>query len=177
MLNAFVFDEQQSEQVEDWGAALERLDRGQLHWIAVRDPSEEDVAALRETFGLGDKSAHRLLEQPSSASVADEGERVHVTLYAVSGDEDASVLVPVECVLGPNWIVTAHHEKVEVLDEFLGRARGGGQVGALDAPSFVATIVEWVIASYLRAFEAVESDLEELDARVMSDTPRRLATN
>jgi magnesium transporter len=50
--------------------------------------------------------------------------------------------------------------------------RGGGQVGALDAPSFVAAIFEWVVAGYFRAFETVESELEELDARVMSSTPK-----
>ena len=69
--------------------------------------------------------------------------------------------------------LTAHRQEVEVLDEFCERAEGGGQVGGLDAPSFVAAICEWVIASYLRAFEAVENELEELDARVMSETPTR----
>jgi hypothetical protein len=55
-------------------------------------------------------------------------------------------LLPVEFVLGPNWVVTAHREEVPVLEEFLERAEGGGQVGGLDAPSFVAAICEWVIA-------------------------------
>ena len=58
-------------------------------------------------------------------------------------------------------------------EEFLERAEGGGQIGGLDAPSFVATVSGWVIASYLRAFEAVEWELEELDAKVISQTPRR----
>jgi len=60
-----------------------------------------------------------------------------------------------------------------VLDEFLERAEGGGEIGAPDAPSFVAAIGEWVVASCLRAFEAVESALEELDAKVISQTPSR----
>lgn len=175
MLTAFVFDEQQSEQIEDWGAALERLEREQLLWLAVRDPTEEEVSGLREMLGLDDRNAHRLREPPTSASVVDEGERMHVTLFAVSGDGNTPALIPVECVLGPNWIVTAHREEIEVLEEFLERAQGGGQVGALDAPSFVATILEWVIAGYLRAFDAVESKLEELDARAMSDTPKKAA--
>jgi magnesium transporter len=175
MLTAFVFDVDQSEQVEDWGAALRRLHGRQLLWLAVHDPTDEEVAALRETLDLGDKMAHRLREYPTSASVADEGERLHVTLFAVSGNGDSpAALIPVECVLGRNWIVTASRQRVEVLDEFLERARGGGQVGALDAPSFVATIFEWVVASYFRAFEAVERELEELDARVMTDTPKEV---
>ena len=175
MLTAFVFDAQQSEKVEDWRAALEGLDRGQLLWIAMHEPTEEEVAALQETLELGDENAHRLHEPPRSASVADEGERMHVTLYAASGNGNTPALIPVECVLGPNWIVTAYRQKIEVLEEFFERAQGGGQIGALDAPSFVATIVDWIVASYLRALDAVESELEELDAKVMTNTPKEAA--
>ena len=82
---------------------------------------------------------------------------MQVTLYAAGSEGGEPVLVPVECVLGPNWIVTAHGEKLDVLEEFRERAEGGGQVGALDAPSFLAAIFEWVVAGYFRAFEAVES--------------------
>ena len=105
--------------------------------------------------------------------MADDGERLYVTLVAVAGDEDAPAFVPIDCLLGPNWVVTAHRGEVAVLEEFLERAEGGGQVGGFDAPSFVAAICEWVIASYLRAFEEVEGELEELDANVMSQTPSR----
>jgi magnesium transporter len=172
MLTVFLFDEQESEQVEDWRAALEGLADDQLLWLALRDPTEDEVTALREALELDAENAQRLLEQPSQASLADAGERMHVTLYAASVENGEPALAPLECVLGPNWIVTAHHGQVEVLEEFRERAEGGGQVGELDAPSFVAAILEWVIAGYFRAFEAVESELEELDARVMSSTPK-----
>lgn len=96
-----------------------------------------------------------------------------MTLVAVGGDADAPELVPLECVIGPDWVVTSHRDEVAVLEEFLERAEGGGQVGGLDAPSFVAAVSEWVIASYLRAFEAIESELEELDAKVIAEAPAR----
>jgi magnesium transporter len=98
-----------------------------------------------------------------------------VTLYAAGVEKGEPVLTPIECALGRNWIVTAHQGTVEVLEDFRERAEGGGEVGALDAPSFVAAIFEWVVAGYFRAFEAVESELEELDARVMSDAPKDVA--
>jgi magnesium transporter len=171
MLMAFLFDERESEQVEDWRAGFEGLADDQLLWLALRDPTEDEVVALQEALELGDENAQRLLEQPRRASLADAGERMHVTLYAVGVEKGEPVLTPLECALGRNWIVTAHRGKVEVLEEFRERAEGGGQVGALDAPSFVAAILEWIVAGYFRAFEAVESELEELDARVMSGTP------
>ena len=177
MLTVFRFDGRQSEQVEDWRAALEGLADDQLLWLALRDPTEQDVAALQKVLELSDENAHRLLEPPSRASLTDAGERLHVTLYAAGVEGAEPVLVPVECALGPNWIVTAHGEKVAMLEEFRERAEGGGQVGALDAPSFVAAIFEWVVAGYFRAFEAVESELEELDARVMSSTPKDVSAD
>jgi magnesium transporter len=173
MLNAFRFDEEGSERVEDWRAALDDISRRELLWIALRDPSEQEVSEVAEELEFNSSQTQRLRESPERASVADEGEHLHVTLFAVAGDEDEPDVVPIECVIGPKWVVTSHSDEVAVLEEFLERAEGGGEVGGLDAASFVATISEWVIASYLRAFETVETELEELDARVISETPRR----
>ena len=175
MLALFLFDERESRREEDLQAALNRLADDALLWIALRDPTEEEVAAVQAALELSDEQAHRLLEQPSRASLVDAGEHLHVTLYVASGEGGDPLLRPVECVLGPNWVVTAHEAEIEVLEEFRERAEGGGQVGALDSPSFVAAVVEWVAASYFRAFEAVESELEELDTKVMSSIPQSVS--
>ena len=172
MLTLFVFDERESRREEDLRTSLDRLGENALLWLALRDPTEEEVAAVQKTFEFSDEQARRLLEQPSRASLVDSGEHMHVTLYVASGEGGDPVLRPVECVLGPNWVVTAHEAEIEVLEEFRERAEGGGQVGVLDSPSFVAAVVDWVVTSYFRAFEQVESELEELDAKVMSDIPK-----
>jgi magnesium transporter len=173
MLNAFLFKADGSERVEDWFGTLERLGRKELLWIALRDATQEEESALRHGLALNPTHAHRLRKFPERASVVDDGEHLYVTLLAVSGEPDTPVLAPIECVLGEDWVLTAHRDEIPVLEEFLERAAGGSNAGGLDAPSFVATVSEWVIASYLRAFEAVETELEELDARVISQTPRR----
>jgi magnesium transporter len=172
MLNSFLFTAERSERVGDWRSALEDLQDKELLWIALRDASEEEESALCEGLALGEQ-AGRLRESPERACVTDDGEHLYATLFAVGGDAHAPELIPIECVIGPNWLLTAHRDEVAVLEEFLERAEGGGQVGRLDAPSFVAAISEWVIASYLRAFEAVEAELEELDAKIISETPGR----
>ena len=175
MLTLFVFDERESRREEDLPEALKGLDDNAMLWVALCDPSEEEVATVREALELSDEQAQRLLEQPSRASLVDAGEHMHVTLYVASSEEGDPVLHPVECVLGSNWVVTSHEAEIGVLEEFRERAEGGGQVGALDAPSFVAAVVEWVVTSYFRAFEAVENELEELDAKVMSDIPKSVS--
>ncbi len=171
MLTVFVFDEGESGREKDLGAALDRVADETLLWIALRDPSEEEVAAVQEALELSDEQADRLLEQPSKPSLLDAGEHLHATLYAASSKNGEPILRSVECVIGPGWVVTAHHGQIEVLDEFRERAEGGSRVGELDSASFVAAVAEWVVASYFRAFEAVESELEELDSKVMTDGP------
>jgi len=173
MLSAYRFDGQQSERLEDWEAACKDADGQKLVWVALHDPSEEEVAAVTAALDLGDELVPLLREPPQRASVADDGQHLYVTLVAVAGEEDAPALVSVECVLGANWVVTSHPDEIAVLEEFLERAEGGGEIGVLDGPSFVAVVSEWVIVSYLRAFEAVEGALEELDAQVISQAPSR----
>jgi len=173
MLSAYRFDGQQSERLEDWEAACKDADDQKLVWVALHDPSEEEVAAVTAALDLGDELVPLLREPPQRASVADDGQHLYVTLVAVAGEEDAPALVSVECVLGANWVVTSHPDEIAVLEEFLERAEGGGEIGVLDGPSFVAVVSEWVIVSYLRAFEAVEGALEELDAQVISQAPSR----
>jgi magnesium transporter len=175
MLTVFVFDERESRREEDLPEALNELGDDAMVWLALRDPTEEEVAAVQEALGLADDQAQRLLDQPGQASLVDAGEHIHVTLYVASSEEGEPVLRPLECVLGSNWVVTAHEAEIEVLEEFRERAEGGGQVGALDSPSFVAAAVEWVVTSYFRAFEAIEGELEELDAKVMSDVPKSVS--
>jgi Mg2+ and Co2+ transporter CorA len=175
MLTIFVFDERESRREEDLPDGLKSLDDKAMLWVALRDPSEEEVAAVQEAFQLSDQQAQRLLEPPSEPSLADAGEHMHVTLYAATSEDGKPVLRPVECVLGRNWVVTSHEAEIEVLEEFRERAEGGGQVGALDSPSFIAAAVEWVVTSYFRAFEEIEGELEELDAEVMSDVPKNVS--
>jgi magnesium transporter len=180
VLTTFVFDKQESRrEVDDLRASLDRLADDALLWIALRDPTEEELATVQEVFELSDKQADRLSEQPRRASLLDSGEHMHLTLHVASGEGGDPVLRPLECVLGRNWVVTAHEAEIEVLEEFRERAEGGGQVGALDSPSFVAAIVDWVVTSYVRAFEQIERELEALDAKVMthipSDVSRELA--
>jgi magnesium transporter len=171
VLTTFVFDKQESRREVDLQASLDRLADDALLWIALRDPTEEELATVQEVFELSDEQARRLSEQPRRASLLDSGEHMHLTLYVASGEGGDPVLRPLECVLGPNWVVTAHEAEIEVLEEFRERAEGGGQVGALDSPSFVAAIVDWVVTSYVRAFEQIERELEALDAKVMTDIP------
>jgi hypothetical protein len=55
VLTVFLFDERESERVEDWRAALKSLANDQSLWLARRDPTEDEVAALQQALELSDE--------------------------------------------------------------------------------------------------------------------------
>ena len=90
-----------------------------------------------------------------------------MTTYSPLGDEDDEELCALECVVGENWVITAHDRPVPVLEEFAERVSGSGNTGVLDGPHFVAALLEWVLTAYSKAFERIELDLEEFDVQAM----------
>ena len=94
MLTVFVFDERESRREEELPDALKGLDDDAMLWVALRDPTEEEVAAVQEALELSDEQAQRLLEQPSQASLVDAGEHMHLTLYVASSEGGSLSSVP-----------------------------------------------------------------------------------
>ena len=166
MLRAYVFDDERGQAVEDWAASLSSLGKDRMLWVDLVDPSEEEERAAWEGLGLDPVKS----DTAGPAAALELGEEViRVTAVAVSDDEPdpKRELVRVECVIGSNWVLTSHAAKVAVVDDFRSLAEGGGGLGVLDAPSFLATLLEWVVTSYSRAFAEIEATLEEFDVGVL----------
>jgi magnesium transporter len=100
----------------------------------------------------------------------DYGRYIHVTTYSPcehDEEENEGRLVALECIVGKNWVITAHDRPVAVLEEFADRVSGSGDTGTLDGPAFLATLLEWVLGAYSGAFERLEERLEEFDVQAM----------
>jgi magnesium transporter len=169
MLTAYLFDKRRGAEIDDWAEIVGRLTRNQVLWLDLLDPSGAEEDAVREAFELADADRLRLGDSNAHAQIEQAETHIRVTSVAVStGDSDPErETVVIDCFIGENWVVSAHKSKVEVVDDFRTLAEGGSELGILDAPSFLATLFEWVVTSYSRAFDEVESQLEEFDVSVL----------
>ena len=167
MATALLFDRDQVDELEDWRERLPRLGRSSILWIDFDDPDEDQVGAISDELGLASESADLLLRSMRTPKLTDFGSYLHVTVCAPS-DPERRDLHGVSCLVSERWIVTAHDAPVEVLETFRERASGSGSTGDLNGPEFLADIVEWMLASYLSAFEEIERSLEDVDTLAMS---------
>jgi magnesium transporter len=142
------------------------LDASSLLWIDLEQPSKATVDRLVEKLGLDDRAAAELTTHDEIASFRDGGRFVHLTVQSPDPEQD-DALTEIDCMVGEQWVLTAHERPVGVIDELARLAEGSGPTGELDGPSFLATLFEWVLSEYAMAFERVEGRLEALDEQAM----------
>jgi Mg2+ and Co2+ transporter CorA len=167
MSEAILFDRDQVDRLGSLSDLPDRLNDSNLLWVDLQHQGSkigaDDVAAA---FTLDDQTRDYLATPPDTAVFDDHGRYLHITTYAPREDEEGA-LHAVECVVGQNWVVTAHEQPITVLAEFAQRVSGSGDTGSLDGPSFLAALLEWVLGSYTAAFERMEERLEEFDVSAM----------
>ena len=166
MSQAILFERDQVERLAALRDRPKRLRGDKLLWVDVDQNSADDAERVAEEFEL-DSGTRRCLANPSERAVFnDHGRYLQVTAYAPNGEDNAE-LIALECVVGENWVITAHKEPIPVLEEFASRVSGSGDTGSLDGPTFLAALLEWVLGSYSAAFERIEHRLEEFDVQAM----------
>ena len=166
MSQAILFDRDEAEVLDDLVRDRpRRLGRSKLLWVDVDERTAEHAASVAEAFGLDERTRKHLKASDGPAVFEDYGRYIHVTTYAP--DEETRELIAVECVVGDHWVVTAHDQRIPVLEEFKKRVSGSGDTGVLDGPSFLAALLEWVLSAYSAAFEHMEQQLEEFDIQAM----------
>jgi magnesium transporter len=166
MSEAILFERDQVRHLDDIADRPRRLSGSKLLWVDVDRESEERTAEIANAFELDEVTSARLVSSEARAIFQDRGRYIHVTTYAPHTDEPGE-LMSLECVVGENWVITAHDEPIPVLEEFAERVSGSGDTGSLDGPGFLATLLEWVLGSYTAAFERIEQRLEEFDIQAM----------
>lgn len=183
MVTAYLFDRRQGKSVDDWADWLERLGKDQILWIDLMDPSEEETAGVFDALDLGDAAGLELGSFERKPRLEQFEGQLRVTAVAVSDAESdpEREMIIVDCFLGSNWVLTAHSAEIAVLDDFRSVAEGKGGIGMLDAPSFLTTLLEWVVTSYLRAFDEIEetldrSDVEALQQPTTTDPEKQIET-
>jgi magnesium transporter len=166
MTEAILFDRDDVQKLDDVTDRPRRLGRGKLLWVDVDRESETAADAVAEAFDLDERTRDCLASSAERAVLHDHGRYIHVTTYAPD-PEDEGVLIALECVVGEQWVVTAHDDPIPVLEEFAARVSGSGDTGSLDGPGFLAALLEWVLGSYSAAFERIEERLEDFDVQAM----------
>jgi Mg2+ and Co2+ transporter CorA len=131
------------------------------------------VARLIEAFGLDEATAAALDGSRQEPAISVHGSYLHVTVVAEPDDERPRNSPWLTAVAAPNAVVTYHAEPIAFLDDLDDQVQADSAYGLLDSQSFLATLLNTTVTSYLRAVDAIEEEVERIDVTSLRMRGRR----
>ena len=175
--------------VELDGELLGGIGEHQVLWVDLADRAPAAIERVRDLLHLGEETARRLARGAERPKVDRYEGWIHLSFLAMDAGPDRPnetapevergeglVVRPIDGVIGRNYVITVHDGAIAAFDEFRDHVRGDSRLGELDAASFMAALVDTVLAGYLREVERVERRIDRLDnlALEKDDAPQFL---
>ena len=162
-----LFDADRSDRSYSFEEALVvRPTERQLLWIDITgDLASADAGQLVDTFGLN-AASRRALERPANRpDLGIHGDFIHVRVTAEPDDKEPDASPWLDIVAGKNVVISRHTSRIGFLDDFDRRIETDTSFGRLGAGTFLAALLDATVTSYFRAVDAIEDDVDTLDAQ------------
>jgi Mg2+ and Co2+ transporter CorA len=165
-IHARLFDADRSDQRLTWDELLatEPTDR-QLLWVDITgDVEPDDARRLAERFELGRRALRSLETEVREPMLRLQGPYLHARVAAEPDARDPSNAAWLDLIAAPNVTISQHRGKVDFMADVDDRIRGDTPLGILTSIEFFAAILDAAITSYHRVVDAIEEDVDRLDA-------------
>jgi magnesium/cobalt transport protein CorA len=164
-LRAFLYDAAaQDKEIKLSAARARRLTKNQLLWVDVDSSSKEAVEQLRSLIDLQDED----LTHEERMPLRERGDSFSFAVAALNSHEEDAELVEMTCVVAGRWLVTVHRGPIASIDAYDEHVRADSSLGALDAPTFSTSLLEWQLNEYLLAMEAIQERIGEIEESILS---------
>jgi len=178
-VRAILFDaEGMDHPVAEADVSLATLNGHQLLWVDIEDTDAHDAEAVVDRLvgrlELGAEATELLRDLDGGAQLRNFGDWFFAQAVAVEhqgqlrfGGRGLAI------VCGRNFVVSLHRGPIAFLDELRDRERADSRIGALSAESFTASLLGWLVDSYLQAVTDFEAAVDRLEVSVLASKVHR----
>jgi magnesium transporter len=79
-------------------------------WVALKDPSPEELAVMKEEFNLHELAVEDALRGHERPKIEEYGESVFAVMHTVEMDDDHELLIgEVDVFVGSNYVLSVRH--------------------------------------------------------------------
>lgn len=156
------------------------LTKSKLLWVDVDQVQDGELEEVASTLKLSDEAMRAVSRRGSLAEMQRFPDCIRLRVIAVQPSDDgqrhggrtrmdsaAIDTAAIDIVAAPNVVVTAHDGSVAAFEAFTDALHGDTQLGTLDAGSFMAALIDQVLASYLTEVEDIEKRIDALDEQAL----------
>jgi magnesium transporter len=145
-----------------------RLRTNQLLWVNVMKREKSVIESVIDQLNLKDVPVKGIMSINERPELDKFDAFYRFSIASVEHTENGHLKrVPIDYVVGENFVITIHDGPIEYFQEFRDREKGETQIGELDAESFLATLLDLHIVTYFRALEKIEAAVDRLDVDIL----------
>ena len=139
-----------------------RLSKDQLLWVDCVSPTDAEQRSVATALGLSDGATEALQAKLSTPDARVLEGAVEIDVLSLD-DGNEFEAVPVQILMGAEWIVTRHEEPLSYLDKHRDRLRDERQIGLLKPVEFLVSVLDWHVDTFFAAADELEHKVDELD--------------
>lgn len=172
-LHIRLFDAQRTDQQLSFDQALEvKPSKRQLLWIDIEGELDHgQQQRLVERFPYVRDAGAELADAKRLPKVALHRDHFDLRVAAEPDPQEPRKSVWLDVAAGENVVVTQHAEPLKLVGSMDEAIALDARVGDLDAPEFVASLLDAVVTSYHAAVDGLEDELDELDTQALRGRP------
>lgn len=147
-------------------------------WIGLHEPDNEQITSIADVFGLHELAVEDAVQAHQRPKLERYEDMLFMVLKTVNYVGQAQPTTEHEIVetgevmvfLGPDFVVTVRHGEHSGLRDVRRRLEADPEQLTLGPAAVLHAIADRVVDTYLEVTEAIEDDIEEMEAQVF--TPR-----
>jgi magnesium transporter len=147
-------------------------------WVDVVAPDDDDYAALAQRFDLHEMVIDDLHEKNARPKIHDYGDYSYLAFYAIDwaekqNDENRAdfALAEIDCVVGPDYIVTVHQAPLSPLEDLRARWQKHPNMMQSGPARLLYEMMDEVLDDYFPALDALDGRIDGIENRLFESEP------
>lgn len=146
---------------------------GRFVWVALRDPTPEELDEMRVEFDLHELAAEDALHGNQRPKIDEYGDCVFAVMHTVELSTDELVVGEVDVFAGPDYVLTARKRTKQGFANVRARCEREPQL-LKEGPGYVLyALMDTVVDRYFPVIDALEEELEKIEDRIFEGEPAR----
>jgi magnesium transporter len=142
-------------------------------WVALKDATPEELAELQQQFGLHElavEDAHHGHQRPK---IEEYGDSLFAVLHTIEPEGDEQRVGEVDIFVGKNYVMSVRNRSEQGFASVRARTEREPHLLKHGAAFVFYALIDTVVDRYFPVLEAVEDELEAVEARIFDGSPGR----
>jgi magnesium transporter len=142
-------------------------------WVAIKDPSPEELSALKDQFGLHELAVEDAMRGQQRAKVEEYGDSLFVVLRMLEMQDGELQIGELDIFAGPNYVVSVRRGVEHGLTEVRSRSEREPDLLKHGSGYVLYALMDAIVDRYFPVIFALEAELDGIEERIFENQAGR----